>query len=126
MKKFLKFTFSKLITTIILIVVFVLGRRLTALAEYPNETIFFKFDDIIFKPVYFISSILKDVCQIVIPGGLQNSLCDSPNIYSVYGFSFFVFDILEYYILACLFIYISNKIIKKLKTKESKKGTLHL
>ena len=92
MKKFLKFTFFKLITTIILIVMFVLGRRLIALAEYPNQTIFFKFDGIIFKPVYFISNILKDICQIVTPEGLQNSLCDSFNIYSVYGLSFFIFD----------------------------------
>jgi len=115
MSKFLKFTFSKLITTIILIVIFVLGRRLTALTEYPNKTIFFKFDNIVFKPVYFISDILRDMCQIISPEGLQESLCNGSNIYSVYGFSFFLFNILEYYILACLFVYIFKKIIKRLK-----------
>jgi len=98
MRNFLKLTFFKFTAFAVLIVVFILGRRMAVVSEFPAETIFFKLDAILFSPVVIISDLIKSACSVIIP----ESICAG----SVYGISYFALNLLEYYLIACLLVYI--------------------
>lgn len=90
MKNFFKFTIFKLITSIIVIALFITGRRLSALSDFPRETLFSKFDYIVFKPVYFLADLTGSLAGIV----------------------YFILDLCMYYFLACLLVFIIKKIAR--------------
>ena len=104
MRNFLRLTFSKFIAFAFLIAVFILGRRMAVVSEFPAETIFFKLDAILFSPVVIISDLIRSACPVIIP----ESICIGP----VYGISYFALDLLEYYLIVCLLVYIFQGAIR--------------
>lgn len=92
LKQFIRPTLPKISLTIALIVLFILGRRMVFKLESPTEHIFFKMDRVIFMPGEFVANIFS-------------------NHYSYIGNTiYFIVDLAEYYLLACLLIFLFHKI----------------
>jgi len=100
-KKFIKLDFSKIITAIILIALFILGRRLIMQSAFPAENIFLKIDIIIFKPAEYIASLFN------------NSI-----FYYLGGIIYFIIDLAEYYLMACVLVFVFKKLKFKKQNKE--------
>lgn len=115
MKEFLRPTKIKIITTILLMFAFIIGERMIySSSEFsletfdPTENLFFKFKGILFMPVYIITYLIKTICLFLTPESFENYFCLGMN--SLPMISHFIFNILQYYLLACFLIYIFKKI----------------
>lgn len=91
MSNFLKLTSFKLITFFAIIFLFIVGRRLSALSDFPSETLFSKFDHAIFAPVSFVSN-----------------LTGSSSVVSN-----FILRHLVYYLMACLLVFAIKSALRK-------------
>jgi|GEM_PF-4889725 len=110
MKEFIKFTFSKLILTISLIISSIVGMRIIVALSTPTEnfesiteTLFFRLRHILDIPAAIISRVFGDLCSFI--GAGSNSIC-----FNIGGFSYFILNIFTFYLLACLIIFIFRKI----------------
>jgi len=92
-KQFIKPTFSKIITMIILIIFFILSRSLVMRSSNPVDNLFFKIDLIIFKPAEYIANIFSNY-----------------NFYYLGNIVYFIVDLSEYYLMACILIFVFKKI----------------
>jgi len=101
MKQFFKLTFPKVVATIILIIFFILSRRIAVQSNIPVENIFFKLDLVIFKPAEYIANIFSNA-----------------NFYYLRDIVYFVFNLVEYYLIASLLIFIFTKLRKYCKNKK--------
>ena len=120
-KKILKPTKLKIIITLLVIVAFIIARRITASSEFPNETLFFKLDSVIFMPVSIVYQIAKSVCVLFSPEIFNQSSClyiySLPFLFFPFLLFAFILDIFIYYFLACVVIYIliciKKRVVKK-------------
>lgn len=97
LKEIFRPTFTKIIITIILIIIFILGRRIAAQSIFPTENILFKIDVFIFKPADYIAKLFNYL-----------------NLTYLGNIAYFVVNLAEYYLMACLitlgFKKIENKV----------------
>lgn len=109
-KKILKPTKLKIIITAFLIIMFMIIKRMIYSKESPNETLFFKIDQIIFSPVSFIHQTVKNICLLFSPEVFNQSSClyvnSLPFIFTPFLFFAFILNIFIYYFLACILVYI--------------------
>jgi hypothetical protein len=101
-REFLRPTKSVVIATFLVIAVSIIDESL-AVQSWPKETLFLVAYDIVFTPVDFIRSVIFWILSV-------NKYSSSAEFIS------FVLDILNYYILGCIVVYIiklNKKVIKK-------------
>ncbi len=84
MRNFFKLTFFKLVTFFAIIFLFIVGRRLSVSSDVPSETLFSKFDHVIFAPVSFVSNLTGSFSVV---------------------FNF-ILRHLVYYVMACLLVFV--------------------
>lgn len=113
-KKILKPTKLKIIITVLVIIVFMAGNRITTSQEYPPVTLFFKINQIIFMPVSIVVRTANNICSMFNSGFFESSCIEisaSPSIFLAFFyfalllFSFFL-NIFIYYLLTCILLYV--------------------
>lgn len=109
MKEFIKFNFFKLMLTFVLMVLSIIGMRITIALTTPienfesiTETLFFKLRHILDFPAIVVSGTVGDLCSLA---GMNDSIC-----FNIGGFSYFILNIFTFYLLACLIVFVFKKV----------------